>query len=190
MGRKKENRIDDVISVAAFADMMDCNEATVRKAIRDNKIVEAVHRHESSGRVKGIDWQLAKKEWAAVYDPGVNKSSGVMDNLEAEGLIGKIEAEGKVRDISASKKLQEHYKAELARIEFEEKEKILVSATQVRKDLFSYATEVRVAMQGVPDACVDEVMMAKSRREAKAEIRKAVDFALNKLTEVVERDFG
>ena len=189
MGRKKENRIDDIISITAFADMMKCTEAAVRKAIKSNKIVESVHRHESSGRVSGIDWKLAKKEWAAVYTPGVNKSSGVLDALEEEGLLDGIDA-GQIRAVSESKKLQEHYKAELARIELEEKEKILVSASKVRKDLYNFGMEVRVALQGVPDACVDDVMVASGRREAKSEIRKAIDFALNKLTEVIERDFG
>jgi hypothetical protein len=45
-------------------------------------------------------------------------------------------------------------------------------------------------MQGVPERVVDKVMVLSDRRDVKAEIRKGIDEALNKLTEVVERDFG
>jgi len=188
MSYKKKDIVSDVISLTAFASMMKCTKGAVSNAIKDGKIVDAVVRGDN-GRVSGVDWRKAKREWLSNYDLGNNPTSGVLESFEAEGMMDGM-ISGDIRDISESKKLQEHYKAELARIELEEKEKILVSASKVRKDLFSFATEVRVAMQGVPERVVDKVMVLSDRRDVKAEIRKGIDESLNKLTEVVERDFG
>ncbi len=194
-GVKGSGRIDDVISVRAFANMMEVSAMTVSKAIKDGKIVEGVLRGDD-GKVSGVDWRMAKKSWAKNHTMGQQGLSPVVAALEAEGELGVKLGVTNVNlndtlDIADSKRLQEHYKAELAKIELEEKQKALVSAIQVKKDLYSFGVEVRVAMQGIPDACVDKVLLnAGDRRKAKREIADAVEFALNKLTEVVERDFG
>lgn len=185
----KKAKIEKIISIRAFAKMMECSEGTVRAAIGEGRIVDAVIK-DKNGRNKGIDHAAAQIEWARNYSQGNNISSPV-----AEKLLGvppessRESGDEKIGEITESKKKHEHYKAELSRLELEEKEGTLVQVDQVENQLFAYATEVRIAVQNIPDVCLDEIMSIDDRNEAYQVLMKAINGALNKLTEVVERDF-
>lgn len=174
--------------------MMKCHESTVRKAIKENRISEDSLRRNGNGRLNGIDWQKAKVEWARNYSMGNNPSSPVAEALTAEVITNtrrdSEESDVAIKEVPESKKLQEHYKAELARIELEEKEKKLVYRDLVRKDLYGFGNEVKLALQAVPDAVADAVAIEDDRNKCYKIVLKEINDALRKLTEVVERDFG
>lgn len=179
MARAKVKPIPEVISIRKFADVIGCAESTVRKAIADGKLVDSIVK-DAKGKTKGVCWEKGHLEWAKNYTHG-NKTDGA-----AEGLAARSKSIG---DINQSREVFEYYRAELARLEFEEKEKTLVRVADVRSQLFSFAAEVRVSLQAVPDVCVDEILSCTERQEAHQLMRKAINAALDKLTEVVERDF-
>lgn len=173
-----------VISLRKFADLIGCVEGTVRAAIKEGKISEAVKK-DKNGKNRGINWKKGQEEWARNYTVGNNLTSTV-----EEGLSGIESKRGTViGEISASRKKTEHYKSELARIELEEKTGILVPVDDVKKQLFAFATEIRIKFQNIPDVCLDEIMSMDNRNEAYALLSKTIDNALNEMTEVVERDF-
>jgi hypothetical protein len=172
---------------------MNCHESTVRKAIREGRILESSLERNVNGRLKGINHKKAKIDWARNYSIGSNASSPVADSLQSETItearLSSTRSEV-IKEVTESKKLQEHYKAELARIEFEEKEKHLVSRDEVRKDLYKFGLELRIAIQGVPDLVADDVSLEENRNKCHKIILEGMNEALRKVTEVVERDFG
>lgn len=189
-----KNRVEDVISIRAFASMMDCAEGTVRKAIREGRISESCLSKNGNGRTNGIEWKKAKLEWAKNYTIGNNPQSPVADALQAEIItVGRTDARGDsgvIKEVNESKRLQEHFKAEMARIDFEEKEGRMISKALVRSDLFKFGQELRVVIEAVADKVADEVAVETDRNKCYRIILDQIRLDLRKLTEVVERDFG
>ena len=189
-----KNRLEDLISTSAFADLMNCHESTVRKAIREGRISDQCLSKNANGRLNGIDWQKAKVEWAKNYSIGKNSSSPVAEALEAEVITARrVTArgdDGEILDVAESKRRQEHYKAEKGRIELEEKAGALVSKEQVRRDLYEFGMEMRTAMQGVPDRVADDLAIETDRNKCYRIMLDGINEALRKLTDMVERDFG
>jgi hypothetical protein len=183
MARARVNPLSEVISIRKFAAHIGCVEGTVRGAIREGRLSKSVIRDET-GKVSGVIWADAEAEWARNYSHGKHLLSSVAESL-AEKPTGEA-----IRDINESRAISEHYKAELARIELEEKEKTVVSVDMVRSQLFNFANEVKVVLQGIPDVCVDDILSAEDRAEAHNIMKLAINKALLKLTEVVERDFS
>lgn len=177
-------KLPKVISIRKFAkDIIGCAEGTVRAAIREGKISEAVVK-DKNGRNKGIDWAKGQVEWAKNYSRGKNLQSTVEDSLSDVGTAAGEE----IAEIADSRKRTEYYKAELARIELEEKQKILVPVDDVRKQLFSMATEIRIKFQNIPDICIDEIMSMDDRNEAYRKLQETIDDQLRELTEIINRD--
>ena len=188
----KPNRLTDHISTSAFADLMNCHESTVRKAIREGRILEDSLERSVNGRLKGINWKKAKIDWARNYSMGNNPTSPVAVELQAETITEArlSSTKSEIKEVAESKKLQEHYKAELARIELETKEKTLVDRDEVRKDLYRFGLELRIAIQGVPDLVADDAALEQDRNKCHKIILEGMNEALRKMTEIVERDFG
>ena len=172
-----------VISLRKFADHLGCVEGTVRAAIREGKIAEFVIRDAETGRVTGIMWREAEQEWARVYHHGRgNIGQGVGSGL------AKVSDE--IRDIQESRAAKEHYQAELARLEFEEAERVLLRKEDVERQLYQYAKEVAVELKAVGRLCAPDVVGLTDIMEVERVVGRYIDDALNKLTEVVERDFN
>jgi hypothetical protein len=170
-----------VISLSAFARHIGCVEGTVRAAIREGKIDKFVIRDIETGKVQGIMWREAEIEWARVYTQskrGVGASEG----------LARVSED--IRDMNESRAAKEHYQAELARLEFEEKEQELLSRLDVERQLYGYAKEVYVELKAVGRLCAHEVVGQTDLMEVERIVTRYIDEALNKLTEVVERDFN
>jgi hypothetical protein len=170
-----------VISLRKFADHLGCVEGTVRAAIREGKIAEFVIRDAETGRVTGIMWREAELEWAKHYAKG-NRGKGA-----SEGLA---RVSDEIRDIQESRAAKEHYQAELARLEFEEAERVLLRKEDVERQLYQYAKEVAVELKAVGRLCAPDVVGLTDIMEVERVVGRYIDDALNKLTEVVERDFN
>jgi len=176
-----------LIPLTQFAQHMGCSEGAVRKAINAGKISSV--KKDIDGRNLGVYWERAELEWNDNYDPGTNGSSVLSSKLGHSDSEVETDVDGNIRPLAKSKQAEAHYKAELARVELEKQQGVLVEAARVKQQLHSFGVEVRVAMQGIPDAIVDEILVEHDRTKIHKIIKKGVDDALNKLTEVVERDF-
>ena len=175
------------ISLRKFAKFIGCTEGAVRLAISEGKISKSVHK-DKNGKNTGIDWEAGQLEWANNYSIGNRTESTVADSLQGVP-VGDGSADRDIPEVAESKKSLEHYKSELARLELEEKEGILAQVDRVNSQLFSYASEVRIAVQNIPDVCIDEIMATDDRNDAYEIMKAAIDNALTKLTEVIARDF-
>jgi len=172
-----------VISLRKFADHIGCVEGTVRAAIREGKIAAFVVKDEVTGKVKGIMWREAELEWARVYHHGKgNIGQGAGDGL--------ARVSDEIRDIQESRAAKEHYQAELSRLEFEEAERVLLRKDDVERQLYGYAKEVSVELKAVGRLCAPDVVGLTDIMEVERVVGRYIDAALNKLTEVVERDFN
>ena len=188
------------INRKAFAEYIGCTPGRVGQAITEGLISEDSLVRDN-GRVIGIDWEQAVDEWAMKYDQGNNPTSKVAttmrnylrekrgEPLTTENDSGTVDYTG-VRALDESKRIEAHYKAEIARMDKEEREGQLVRKDEVRKQLHSFGVEVRVALQSVPDRVVDNVIGKSDRNEVMRIISDEINEQLNKLTEVVERDFS
>jgi hypothetical protein len=170
-----------VISLRKFADHLGCVEGTVRAAIREGKISDFVVKDDVTGKVKGIMWREAELEWAKHYAKG-NRGKGA-----SEGLA---RVSDEIRDIQESRAAKEHFQAELARLEFEEKERVLLRKDDVERQLYGYAKEVAIELKAVGRLCAPDIVGVTDIMEAERVIGRYIDEALLKLTEVVARDFN
>jgi hypothetical protein len=170
-----------VVSLAKFASYIGCVESTVRAAIKEGKLGDHIIRDEETGRVKGVMWREAELEWARHYTKG-NRGKGA-----SEGLA---RVNDDIRDINESRAAKEHYQAELARLEFEEAERVLLRKEDVERQLYQYAKEVAVELKAVGRLCAPDVVGLTDIMEVERVVGRYIDDALNKLTEVVERDFN
>lgn len=181
MARQRVKPTSDIINISKFAELVGCTEGTVRNAIRVGKIVDSVVRDDKTGRLKGIYWERGRLEWASNFETG-----GASDGV-ARGLA-KVD-EG-IRDFNDSRAAKEHYQAELARLEFEERERGLLKRSDVERQLYAYAKEVVVELRSVGRLCAPDVVGVGDIIEVERVVNRFVDAALNKLTEVVARDFN
>lgn len=173
--------LKEIISIRQFAALVGCDESTVRNAIDKGKIKESVVRSIETGKLSGIYWEKGRLEWASNFETG-----GAADTV-ARGLA-KVD-EG-IRDFNESRAAKEHYQAELARLEFEEKERQLLKKSDVERQLYAYAKEVAVELRAVGRLCAPDVVGLGDIVEVERVVNRFVDDALNKLTEVVARDFN
>ena len=75
-------------------------------------------------------------------------------------------------------------------MEFEEKERVLLRKDEVERQLYQYAKEVSVELKAVGRLCSPDVVGLTDIMEVEKVVGRYIDAALNKLTEVVERDFN
>ena len=101
-------------------------------------------------------------------------------NHEIPQLISRISgSEQEIPTFNESRAKSEHFRAELARLELEEKEEKLCEAEKVRREAFSLARSVRDAVNTIPDrvanqfaAETDPVVIHQALTE---ELRKALE---------------
>lgn len=184
----------ELVSRNQFAELVGCTGGRVSQAIKEGLISEE-NLVRDGKRVIGIRWEKAMDDWSENYDQGDNPTSKVGDTMrewqdKKRGGPMKLDDVGEIRALNESKRVEAHYKAEIARMDKEEREGELVRKEHVRKQLHSFGVEVRIAIQSVPDRVVDKVMGSTDRTEVIRTITEEINEQLNKLTEVVERDFS
>lgn len=192
MGLKKPKT--EFVSRNQFAHLVGCSPGRVSQVIGEGLISED-NLVRDGGRVIGIRWKGAMDDWSENYNQGDNPTSKIGDTMrewqdEKRGGPMKVVNVGEIRPLNESKRVEAHYKAEIARMEKEEREGELVRKEHVRKQLHSFGVEVRIAVQSVPDRVVDKVIGCTDRTEVIRTITEEINEQLNKLTEVVERDFS
>ena len=152
---------------------------------------------EDQGHLGDAVLRTGKTPW---YDPEKVETlllKFVKDNPSSK-LANTVGTEHEEQDedgmsMMEAKKLEQVMKAKLAQLKFEKESGRLVEKQAVYRELFAIGKSIRDALLAVPDRCVDDVLAARSRREAHgvmtAEIAKALE-GLTGAAEKFEKAFG
>ena len=124
-----------------------------------------------------LDGTLRKKGATTYYD---QDSAIAAWNGEIPQLISRVSgSDQEIPSFNESRAKSEHFRAELARLDLEEKEEKLCEAEKVRREAFSLARSVRDAVNTIPDrvanqfaAETDPVVIHQALTE---EMRKALE---------------
>lgn len=162
-----------MVSMSQYAVMRGITQAAVSAAIHSGRLVEAIQR--DGKRIK-LDPDIADREWAANTQGG--RGAAPQRLASGVGLPDAIES----ADFNASRAKRESYNAELARLEYEEKQATLVDAEAVKKAAFATARQVRDGMLNIPDRLAAELAAMTDQfeihRRLTAEIKTALMGAL------------
>ena len=162
----------ELMTQAAYARSRGIAAPTVLAAIKTGRLINSLSKDER-GRTR-IDPSLADAEWKA------NTQGGRFPSPQpyASGAELPIDA----ADYNASRAKKESYLAELARLEFEEKDGTLVRAEAIRKEAFGIARQVRDGMLNIPDRIASELAALTDQFEIHKrltdEIRRTLETAL------------
>jgi len=111
-------------------------------------------------------------------------NSGLQGWQPNGGLSDRVSsADMEIPSFNESKAKSEHFRAELARLEFETKEEELVEASRVEREAFTVARSVRDALNTIPDR-VSNQLAAESdpviiHQYLSEEIRKVLERLTN-----------
>jgi len=175
------------VSPAEYAKRRGISANAVYHAIKGGKIAEAVDDR------KKIDPVLADKLWAERTNPDqgwhgqAKNRSKAKAGAAAEDDLAEITAmavqvgvdPNNVPTLVVSKTIEAAYKAQLARIEFEEKSGALIDAGKVKQQAFKIARLTRDAMLAIPDRVSAEIAgftdAFQIHQRLSAEIRGAIE---------------
>lgn len=200
------------LSLRKYAALKGCSEGNVRAAIKAGKIKAGISRG-ANGKVDGIIVEIANKEWADNYGVHKIKNPEMLARLQGENKelekkinekrgkkLGQLTGQpiddliGNETDIEnitfmEATRRQAVLKAELLKLELEEKDGRLVRIEKVKKSLYLFGNEVKNSIMDVPDRIVDEILACNTRQEASLILKTALNLALNQLANVDKRDF-
>lgn len=130
-----------LVKVAEYAKLRNVSKVAVYTAIKNGRLDGA---RNGDGL---IDVEIADRLWVENADP---RKGGKV--VKGEPKIAQSFRLGEGRPtLTESKTLEAEYKAQLARIEFEEKSGKLVDAEKVKKEAFKLARLTRDALLAIPD---------------------------------------
>jgi len=164
------------LSVVEFAKLLGVSSSTVSKAITEGRMPQSV-KTDASGK-RWIDAAIGAQEF------NQNKKRGAVNFSNKEGRRQTDTSES-----SVSEKKLKHYKAELARIEFEEAEGKLVNGEKIKRQAFKVARSVRDAMLNIPDRVSAELAAEKDQFTVHKRLTDEIRIALESLsTEILSDD--
>lgn len=188
----------DRVSVAEYAKMRGVSTNAVYHAIKVGKIAEAV------GDRKRIDPVLADKLWAERTNPDqgwhgqaknrskVTHGTAAADDLDdITALAVQIGVDpNNVPTLVESKTIEAAYKAQLARIEFEEKSGALIDAGKVKQQAFKLARLTRDAMLAIPDRVSAEIAGFTDPFQIHQRLAAEIRGAMDEISKVLEEGNG
>jgi hypothetical protein len=190
--------MSEIISLSEFARRLGVGEKTIRDGIKNGKLVKGVIQNKS-GKSK-IDYEVALAE---ALDSGLGQKvlatkepetriKAVSKNIEKKAVKIKIEdgegSEGLLSYFDAMT-AEKNYKAEKSRLELLEKQKQLLPADVVYRQLFVFGQEVRDALQGIPNQIAAEVCDAGGNiNKVTIIMAKAILDVLEKLNKLEKKE--
>lgn len=137
--------------------MVSVTEYSRRKGVSQSAITQAIQRgritREADGR---INVEAADRDWEANrigWGTAAAQKSGKVVKRRKPAVTERAEGDGPIPgpSMSQSRAVFEHYKARLAKLEFEKQTGKLIDAQGVEKAAFSIARSMRDALLAVPD---------------------------------------
>lgn len=189
-----ESKLERGIALSLYADLMGCTINTIKEAIETGKIDKGVDR---SGKKDKIFPDVATLEWARNHAPEkiqnkklkANLTKALMSAGDIDPLsIGDEDSLDEDTTVNDADRIERIYKAKIRKLDYEKLMGIYVLADDVRKAQFVLFQALRIDLQAIPEAVVDRVMNAGSRKEAVNIMRDAIEGALTKAAEMDKLD--
>ncbi len=166
-----------VVNAAEFAKHAKVSKQRVVKGIETGLLKTSVKITRKGGRnYYEIDLERGLKEWADNLD--VSKQRETEKQNETRAMA---EAGGQPSHYQRAKAVKEHYGAQLAKLEYEEKAGKLVPAALVKAEAFKVARNVRDTLMGLPERVSAELANMKEPREIAIYLRAQLADALKDL---------
>jgi len=163
-----------------FAEAVGVAQPTVANYIRDGRLKKAIV-HVKGKKRPLIDLEIGRAELANNLDPSRKSKAKVsrktmLDAIESAGL------DPSCVDYQTSRALNEHYKAALNKLEFEERKGTLVKKKDVEKEAFECARMVRDSIMNIPNRIADQLSVISDKKEIRDVLKKELSTALESLS--------
>lgn len=164
------------VNAAEFAKKLGVSKQRVVKGIETGILKNSVKITKKGSRKSyEIDLERGLKEWADNIDPAKQRDT------EKQNATREMNGEGGGSHYQRAKAVKEHFGAQLARLEYEEKAGKLVPAAQVKAEAFRVARNVRDTLMGLPERVSAELAHMKEPREIAIYLRSQLADALKDL---------
>jgi hypothetical protein len=184
-------------TVVEYAQRRDISRQAVLKAIQSGRLSESVRKQ---GGKYVIDVEAADREWEANTDAFIGGKGGGMNKRIAEPApkvrdiraaaerLAKFQDAAEVPPLRESQAVKEAWRANLARLEYEEKARTLIPVAEVEAGIFEWLRRIRDAFLNCPARIADEVASAagsvspQERYEVLAILQREINQVLEQLT--------
>jgi hypothetical protein len=193
----------ELISIREFGRRVELSDTMIKNYINAGKIgPDAIHKNKKNGRPE-LDFIVALQYWA-IYNE-IHELQYIIDNPDVLKLIEidskpaeattqkekpakakkeKKEISSEQLSILESDKRLSSAKAQLAEVNLEKALGNLVSINDVKKALYNFGAQIRIALEAIPDRSIDNIFAAKDRSEAHFILTNEIKRALLDLTDV------
>lgn len=147
---------DKVVTITEYARLRGITHGAVRAAIKAGRLKDCIVENDK-GRIR-LNPEAADAEWAknTQHHRKPSPQPLVAGGLTADPSPGDDLLDD-IPNFNVSRAKREAYQAELARLEYEEKQGTLVDAEAVKKEAFRTARLVRDAMLNIADRIAAEL---------------------------------
>lgn len=167
---------DESVSLTEYSRVRGVSHEAVRKAVKVGRLSRSVV-FGPTGKARLIP-QIADEEWAANTDKSQQRVPAVPPP-RPEPAPEPEQNEPRTATFQQARTLREAYMARLARLEFEEKSKLLVRTEAVKNEAFKIARVVRDNLLNIPDRVAaelaNETNQFKVHQRLTHEIRRALE---------------
>ncbi|MDD0852985.1 hypothetical protein HBN50_07750 [Halobacteriovorax sp. GB3] len=181
------------VSQRDYARSRNITHKSVQNAIKDGRLKRALIPFRNSFR---IDPDIADEEWATntIHDKRPNDVTG---NKNANDYVAppispsqqeKIEQlrrlgiDEDIPELAISRRINEHYTAQIRRLEFQEKEKSLIPAEDISEVWGELLTNFATKLRALPAKLSPLVTSVKDEGENQKHLEDAVDECLRELS--------
>ena len=171
-----------LMTQAEFAKEVGVSQPRVSKYIRDGIIKKGLAKETPKAKRFKIDSEIAKAELANELDETRITKANVAGNRDMVNAICAAGLDVNNLDYRTSRALNEHYKAALKKIEYEEKKGDLVPTKDVEKEAFECARMVRDSIINIPNRIADQLSVISGKKEIEKLIKKELTMALEGLS--------
>jgi len=163
----------------------------VSVALKEGRIKAVSH----DGRNYVLDFEQCDRDWVKNRNPANSASQAeAARNPDKQGPVepptppikdeaDKAEPEVSEMNFNQARTRRERFQAELARLEFEEKSGMLISAEKVRAQQFTLARNVREALLNIPNRIAPSMVGLSTLHEARMILTKEIHAALTSLAD-------
>lgn len=181
-----------LLTISQYARHRGCSHEAVRKAIDCGRIPKQL---DESGKRHQIDPDIADKCWEQNTNKAKQKGGDAVrkkyvkytvetDTTEDADEEPESEESKALPRYNESIKKKEYYKAEMAKMDFEEKQGTLVKADEVKRAAFDMARTLREQLYNIPDRLAQTLAVESDPDRVHAEIIRELDQILGELASI------
>ena len=137
------------ITMAELADFKNVSRAAVTKKVKSGKLDGAIVNHNGK---KKVNKEEAFRLWDLQASP--SKDTTVKKQLKEEIDAKSID---EIPNYAESKAKREHFLAELARLDVEQKKKDLIPVTEIKKSSFEMGRAIREKLTNLADRLANQI---------------------------------